>query len=186
LSRSAETCWHCHRHTLALTQIRAAVVFEKPITSAIYALKYKNQFGLAEPLGNILTTAWAQWQTDTDIIIPIPLSDERQRQRGYNQSELIAEHFAKQINRPMGVAALARVKHTKPQVGLNMDERLLNVDQAFIADRNLVAGKRVLLIDDVCTTGATLTAAATALLQADARCVSAYCVARAVTGRYKS
>ncbi len=114
-----------------------------------------------------------------DLVLPIPLHAERERKRGYNQSALLARAFSEGAALPYAEHALQRTRFTTPQVGLTAVERLVNVQDAFAAD-SCVQGRHVLLIDDVCTTGATMAAAANALLAAGARAVSGYCVARAV------
>lgn len=176
----------CHRRQPNLSRLRTAVIYADPITSAIHALKYQQRFAAGDLLGDLLHQGWGQWQTEVDIVVPVPLHAERRQSRGYNQAALIARRFAEHIDRPVEEAALVRTRATRPQVGLSMDERLDNVRHAFAANRNVVAGKRVLLIDDVCTTGATLHAAADALAEADSAEISAYCVARAVGDRWKT
>jgi ComF family protein len=146
----------------------------------IHKLKYEGMFGLAEPLSDLMFRAWPQWETAVDIVVPIPLHPERQKTRGYNQSERLAHHFGQKIGLPCNNNALERVRYTKPQVGLTAVERLENVDAAFLANPEIAKNKSVLLIDDVCTTGATLTAAANTLLSVGAKKVSAYCLARAI------
>ena len=146
----------------------------------IHKLKYEGMFGLGRPLADLMVEAWLRWETAIDLIIPIPLHHERQKVRGYNQSELLAHHLSQKISLPMYANALKRIRHTKPQVGLSAVERSTNVQAAFAAKTEYVAGKRVLLVDDVCTTGATLAAAADTLLMNGAESVSAYCLARVV------
>lgn len=186
VSRPVERCWACHRRNLPLQQIRAAVAHEGAASAAVHALKYNGHFGLVDPLAAMMVSAWDAWQTPVDLLVPIPLHMERLRERGYNQSELLADRLARHLNRPMVPTALIRTRYTRPQVGLNMDQRRHNVDNAFVADPASVRDKYVLLIDDVCTTGATLNAAAQALLAAGAGQVSAYCLARAVTKQRQS
>jgi ComF family protein len=142
-------------------------------------MKYNGLFALTEPLADLMVEAWPRWQMPVDLFVPIPLYPERERKRGYNQSALLARHLCQRLQLPDDPKAVQRIRYTQPQVGLSADERLANVAYAFAADRRKVEGKSILLVDDVCTTGATLSAAAHALLTAGAKTVSAYCLARA-------
>jgi ComF family protein len=188
-------CFHCGRVVIKKTDrcsaclktplypvnpVRAAVIFAEPIPTIIHQLKYNGYFGLAEPLADLMATAWPKWQMPVDLVVGVPLHPQREKKRGYNQSDLLARHFCNQVNLVEDREALQRVRNTSPQVGLNANERGVNVADAFVADRSKAAGKHVLLVDDVCTTGNTLKAAAEALMVAGAKRVSAYCLARAL------
>ena len=156
--------------------MRAALRYQEPTSSLIHRFKYEGCFALAEPLARHLIAVWPTWEQPPDLIVPIPLHPRRRRRRGYNQSELLAAPLARALGLPMNPRALQRVRHTAPQVGLGPEERHANVRGAFAAAD--AGGRRVLLIDDVLTTGATMRAAAEALLAAGAASVSAYCLAR--------
>ncbi len=175
-SKGGNYCGLCQ--DMILHQVRAALSYKEPIKSIIHKMKYNKMFGLAELLADLMLEAWPQWQTDFDMILPVPLHEDRLRVRGYNQSDYLANHLGKGVNLPVNKTALERVRHTMPQVGLNRLERQDNVQGAFFADATAVSGSSVLLIDDVYTTGATMSAAAAALLAVGATHVSAYCVAR--------
>lgn len=127
----------------------------------------------------MMADAWQTWHMPIDLVLPIPLHAERERKRGYNQSTLLTRDFCNLVALPYVENGLQRARFTTPQVGLTAVERLKNVQDAFVAQTNVV-GKHILLIDDVCTTGATMAAAASALLDAGANLVSGYCVARAI------
>jgi len=115
-----------------------------------------------------------------DIVVPIPLSDKRRKERGYNQVALVAMPLADSLKWLYKPQALKRVRETRSQVGLSLEERRVNVTNAFQADAGLVRDKSVLLMDDVATTGATLSAAASALSVAGAKKVYALTLARAL------
>jgi ComF family protein len=181
VKHSRERCPACIQTPLhPVDPVRAAVIFSEPIPTIIHQMKYNGYFALAEPLAGLMVEAWSQWQMPVDLVVGVPLHPRREKKRGYNQSDLLAHHFCKQLNLDEDRKALKRVRFTPPQVGLNASDRQRNVADAFQADCSKVEGKYVLLIDDVCTTGSTLKAAAQALMAAGARQVSGYCLARAL------
>ena len=154
-------------------------MFEGPLREAIHHLKYSGRTSLAEPLGSYLEASWRSASLPADLIVPVPLHVARQRERGYNQSALLAMPLSRVSKLPVVEPALKRVKATSPQVTLNAAERKANVCEAFEACGDLVQGRRVLLVDDVCTTGATLESSSIALRQAGAASVWALTLARA-------
>jgi ComF family protein len=158
--------------------MRAPLLYVEPTSRLIHRLKYEGYFALSEHLARFMIEGWPAWEQTPDLILPIPLHPRRQRQRGYNQSERLARPLAEALAIQFDRAALRRTRHTAPQVGLGPAERADNVRGAFAAEAQVVSSRRVLLIDDVLTTGATMTAAAEALLAAGAQSVSAYCLAR--------
>jgi ComF family protein len=114
-----------------------------------------------------------------DLIVPVPLHASRLRERGYNQSTLLAQQLSHTSGLPLVESALKRIRATSPQVTLNAAERKINVSNAFEASGDIVQGRQVLLVDDVCTTGATLGSSSVALRQAGAASVWAITLARA-------
>lgn len=171
-------CPFCAHRTMRLRQARATLLYAEPTSTLIHQMKYEGYFALAGPLGRMMAEGWPAWSTPIDLILPIPLHTRRERQRGYNQSMELARHLAAGVGVPVDGQALRRTRHTRPQVELNPEERHENVRGAFMADEQRVGGRHVLLIDDVFTTGATMTAAAEALLSVGAASVSAYCLSR--------
>lgn len=174
-----DECQACRQNPIPLRQVRTATFYEEPVTEIVKQFKYEGYFGLAAPLAELMLVAWPRWAHPVDLAVPIPLHAARQRERGYNQSELLARVLERHLDWEVEPAALKRVRRTRPQVGLNMVERRTNVHGAFVAEPALVEGKEILLIDDVRTTGVTLVAAADVLLAAGAKSVSAYCLAGA-------
>jgi len=133
----------------------------------LHALKYRKQFDVGILLGQKMGVdlLYADWIKNIDLIIPIPLSKEKMRTRGYNQSESIALGLSAVLNIPVQTNAVLRVKNTASQTNKNIAERLENVKDAFaVQDAEKLKNKQVLLIDDVLTTGATLEACARELL----------------------
>ena len=163
-----------------LTQAWAATRFLEPIPEIIHKFKYKNSFALAELLAELMIDVWHQIMVQpVDLVMPIPLHHEREKKRGYNQAELLVDAFCCQVNLVSDMESLRRVRHTHSQVGLSAMARQVNVNNAFWANACGVSGKRILLVDDVFTTGATMTAAASALRRAGALVVMGFCAARA-------
>jgi len=173
-------CRSCLQPSFNMQQIRAPLLYDEPATRVIHKMKYDGYFALAQPMAQIMARAWPDWEHFPDVILPIPLHPRRQRQRGFNQSALLAVHLGRLLNIPVNQKGMERVRHTNPQIGLSPKDRLENVRGAFLADSREVNSKQILLIDDVYTTGATMSAAADALLAAGAAGISAYCLARTV------
>jgi len=169
----------CHCHGSAIPVI-AAGVFAGPLREAVHRLKYSGQTAgapaLAELLRPRLTLGVGDW-----LLVPVALHPARLRERGYNQSAVLARALASDRPEHLAEGALRRVRRTDAQARLSQSERARNVDGAFRADSRICAGREILLIDDVCTTGATLRAAAEALRDAGATTVSAAVLAVAVT-----
>ncbi len=172
----------CHKEFPYL--LGAATDFGNDIVrNAIHALKFQYVKNAADALGDLLVryAAMLHLPFEDYLIIPIPLSPRRLRERGFNQSELIANIFARGFGLPIETKALMRVKNTKPQSETkNLVERRENLARSFTARHpEYVAGKNIILVDDVTTSGATLLEAATVLKSAGARKIIAFTVARA-------
>lgn len=173
-------CSACQRRLLRLDGIRSAALFEGPLRQAIHGFKYNGQAALALPLGRLLEHYWAENPLEVDAIVPVPLHPSRLRERGYNQSALLARHLAAAAHVPVLEDGLVRTRATAAQMTLGAAERRTNVQGAFECVDNRLAGLRIALVDDVCTTGATLEACGAALFQVGATAVWALTLARAV------
>lgn len=138
---------------------------------AVHALKYDHEPRLAALLAQRLAERLEAQQWTIDILIPVPLHATREQGRGYNQANLLAQQLSNRIAVLCASNGLKRTRDTRSQVGLDHRQRQENMRSAFTADPSLVAGKAVAIIDDVCTTGATLDACADAALVAGARSV---------------
>jgi len=159
--------------------IRSVAYIEGPAREALHALKYHGRLVLAEPLGSLMATHWRRYADPVDVVVPVPLHVTRLRERGYNQAALLAREMARQAGLPLDERTLTRQRATVSQVDLNAQQRKENVHAAFRCADGRLAGQRVLLIDDVCTTGATLEACAAALYAGGAVHVQALTLARA-------
>jgi ComF family protein len=172
-----EPCFRCDAHPLHLEQIRSVAYHEGALRQAILALKYNHRADVVAPLAAFLQKYLGQNGLEFDLITAVPLHSERQLERGYNQAELLARALGAKIGRPY-VAGLRRVRATQDQIGLSLSARHENVRGAFAGDKAAFRGRRVLLVDDVCTTGATLDACASALELCGARSTFGLTVAR--------
>jgi ComF family protein len=181
MDHSDGLCPRCATTPPLFTHIRSAYRFEGGIRQAIHALKYKRRRTIATPLANGMAQILDIPPSTNRVLCAIPLHPDRQAQRGYNQSALLAQELSRQWQIPeLSATALRRIRATESQVDLNYEARQHNVSAAFTAQPELVEGRHIILVDDVCTTGATLNACAEALLSAGAKAVSGVTLARAV------
>ena len=169
----------------AYGRARAVARFEDgPARLLIHRLKYGDRVELARPLGRWMARAGADLLADADVIVPVPLHRRRLWSRRFNQAAALAAEVARVCGVPSDPLLLARIKATATQVGMTRAQRRDNVQGAFrvpdIAAARL-GGRRVLLIDDVLTTGSTLNAAARVLLRSGAASVDVLVFARVVT-----
>ena len=177
-------CGRCRQHPPAFDAARSWAVMEGSVRQALHRLKYHRDLALAETLAAILLGMVRSLGWQVEAVMPVPLGRARQQERGYNQAALLAFPLALGLHVPYRGGVLVRVRETRSQVGLTAAERRRNVAGAFGVRRPAaVAGRGVLLVDDVMTTGATLDAAAAALKASGARQVFAVTVARAVLRR---
>jgi len=143
-------------------------------------LKYKRDVGLGEVLARPMLGLFRRMEWEVDLISPVPLGLARLAERGYNQSSLLARPLSLALNLPYHPEVLRRSRETRSQVGLTAAERRLNVSGAFTAQLELAAGRRILIVDDVTTSGSTLEACADALMIAGACEIYCLTLARAV------
>lgn len=173
-------CPQCAGKNWAFTQARSVGPYHGELRLAVHRLKFRNQQAGARILAQLMfQSVEASWWPELDGIVPVPLHPERLRQRGYNQAELLAYELSLLSHRPMQ-PLLERRHPTPAQIGLSQQQRRANMQGAFrVAPgrQQQLQGKRLLLVDDVLTTGSTLDACARALRQAGCREVRAVTVA---------
>jgi ComF family protein len=176
-------CAPCATYESAVKRARAIGEYEGTLREIIHALKYSGRQSLARPLAERMRQRGRDLIEQNDYVVPVPLHWRREHERGFNQ----AYELARDLGPPV-MNVLARRRHTRPQVELAADRRWTNVERAFRLRRRwgrrfTIDGRRILLVDDVSTTGATLEACARVLKDAGASEVSALTAARVVTRR---
>ena len=175
-------CPDCQQEQPPLERIRSAYAFGGTMQDAILALKMGRRRELAKPLADALADAQApDWSwADVDLLVPIPLHRKRLAERGFNQAALLAQHLSWRLDLPCELGLLRRIRATPAQSGqIDRTTRKRNVQGAFSARHpRRIAGQRICLVDDVVTTGATLSSAAMALKKVGAGQVTGFTLAR--------
>jgi len=151
----------------AYAKFRAFAFYGGVIREAVHHLKYQNDIGIARILAGYLLKVIQAETWEFDLVIPVPLSRSKEEQRGYNQAERLARPVAEALKTPISTEGLKRIRENASQVDLDVKSRRENVRGVFEANPAIVKGKRILLIDDVFTTGATLESASQALKDAN-------------------
>lgn len=173
-------CRRCRTSKIFYSELRSWALFDGPLQKAIHKLKYKRDLGLGEKFARPLFELLRKNHWKIDLVTAVPLDNTRQRERGFNQSLYLARPLALEAKLPIIPAAIKRIKITKSQVGLSLEERRVNVADAFLADRRLVDGKSILIIDDVVTTGSTINSCAEAFLKSGSAKVYSLTLARSI------
>lgn len=179
-------CSRCQKQISYLSPsafTHAVGVYDGPLKKAILNLKFKKKRHLAGPLGSILSKYLLNHldMTAVDMIVPVPLHERRLRERGFNQAELLAHELTKSFDVPTVSGLLYRTRHTHAQFDLPRAERLRNVHGAFeVKGSNLLKKKNVLLLDDIYTTGATVSECTRLLKAAGANQVHVLTLSRAI------
>ncbi len=176
-------CGGCMDTPPQFAAARAAVLFEGPVRELVHRFKYGKKVQHSRPLALLAARELAGFAAESaaDLVIPVPLHRKRLRQRGFNQAVLLGEVLGKQWRLPLARSALSRIRWTEPQVNLSAAERGANVRGAFaVRDPNAIEGRRIILVDDVYTTGSTVAECARTLKKGGAEAVFVVTVARAV------
>lgn len=184
LANEAEFCDTCIRNERAFVRARSCYVYEGAPKKFVYRLKFGGRRYLAAFIAEAMVDRYLDCGFECDCVVAVPLSAKRKRKRGYNQAELIAEELSSRLKLPLIDGALVKTKENKPQTKLTKREREENVRGVYdVTSPETFKGRRVLVVDDVMTTGATLGEVSRILYKAKARSVEAltYCSTRFVS-----
>jgi len=174
-------CRRCQSQEWDIDGIRSVFQYEGAIRQAVIQFKYHNVKALAEPLARLMTSHLEISALNADMLIPVPSHAHRLRERGYNQAALLAGKLSRLTSIPVNERALVRTKNTPQQAKTDsLDQRIENMTGAFACRSRDLCGKRILLIDDVCTSGTTLNACAAPLKAAGAASVHGITLAKEI------
>ncbi len=181
---SSHFCYTCRKRRWPFELVRAAGPYEGILKEAIHRFKYLGRRSLACSLAGLMVDV-ARTEPllmSVDLVLPVPLSDEKLRQRGFNQAALLAEEVGYRLQIPVNTRLLVKGFETLPQAGLNRPAREQNLSGAFrVTNAEVIHGKKIMVIDDVFTTGSTMSAVATVIRSAGAKHVFGL---TAAAGRY--
>ncbi len=174
-------CLECKEEKVYFEKAVSVFYFAGLIQSIIHRLKYDGDIKVAHPIGIFMSYEIKRmgWHRDLDIIIPVPLHAERLHQRGFNQSFLLSEIMGRECRLDVRDNILKRIRYTESQIHFSKFERIMNVKDAFYIENNKpIINKKILIVDDIMTTGATLNECSRILKQAGAKevyCITAAC-----------
>lgn len=174
----AEFCYDCSRTSHAFDAGKAVFVYRAGIRESLYRFKYQNRREYARYYAEQTARKYGAWirRMGVEAIVPIPLHARRFRERGYNQAELYARHLGRLLGIPVERKLLTRVKYTVPQKNLNDVSRKKNLKKAFKCSGNIVQFNKMLLVDDIYTTGSTMDAAAETLRNMGVQSIFFVCI----------
>lgn len=167
---TVEYCRDCARHPHTFEYGIALLNYDETAKRSVAQVKYNNKREYLDFFGTALAVRFEKQirAMNVDFLAPVPVHRSRMRKRGFNQAEVLADVMGRRLKIPVEPAALVRFRKTQPQKELSASERLKNLSGAVRADRKLAAGKRILLVDDIYTTGSTIEACSRALAEAGA------------------
>ncbi len=175
-------CESCLRKRPYFDLISAPFIYKESAKEAIHILKYQKKISISRPIGRLFSEyaiRWWRWKKEDFLIVPVPLSKKKLKERGFNQSLILARYISDALGIPMDYTSLRKVKETESQTYLSANQRKKNIKDAFQVMGNL-RKRNILLIDDVATTGSTLNECAKALKKAGAEKVICLVFARSV------
>jgi ComF family protein len=161
--------------------MRSWAVFDSPVQDGLHTLKYRGNRAIGDPLAMQIADYLRYLNWNIDLVIPVPLGRKRMQERGYNQVAVVAQPLAYEVELAYAPHALWKARETRSQVGLNISQRQENVQNVYQCDPKVVNRKSILLMDDVATTGATVSSCTDVLLRAGADRVYVLTIARALS-----
>jgi len=177
-------CAHCNESKPFFNELRSWGIYEGTLKKAIHRFKYDRGFAIIDLFIVPLCHLISEWNIEFDFITPVPLSQTRQRKRGYNQSAMLARPISRMLLKPYIPNSLRRTRNTTPQVGLDANERKNNLNDAFVANQNICNNRSILLIDDIATTCTTLNECAKTMKKAGAKDVFCLTLGRALNKNF--
>lgn len=178
-------CNSCKMGVRVFKSATAPLLYEKPISTMIRKFKYDGKHYLAKPFAKIMAYEYVQSKFEVDLVLPIPMFYKREKERGYNHAKLLAKEFCKITSLPLDTKNFVRIMNTNQQAKLSKEEREKNINNAFrVIDSNMVKGKKILLLDDIITTGATIDECARVLYECGASEVNALAIAHTPSRLY--
>jgi len=182
LAIAAPLCGQCQREPPYFDHLDAVLRFDFPLAGLVHAWKYGRRYELSGVMADIFTRNVDNFGEKPDLVMAVPLAPARLAERGFNQSEVLARAFAATLASPFSSDGVWRKRNTPPQARLTLAERRRNLRDAFGVDP-AVKGLHVLLVDDVATSGSTLSALALTLKKQGVKRVSARVLARAISSK---
>jgi len=179
--RKTGLCEKCQSEPPAYRLMRSWAVFDSPVQNALHTIKYRRNVSLGDSIAVQMVDFVRSQQWTLDMIVPVPLGRKRLQERGYNQVGLVARPLTYELGLDYAPQALWKSRETRSQVGLTISQRRENVSKAYQANPAVVKRKSILLMDDVATTGSTISACTEALLSAGAQEIYALTIARALS-----
>ncbi len=157
MENEATYCLQCQNNERHFDFVRSCFVYENEIKKLILNLKFHNCKWVAKYFADMLFDCYNLYDLNAELIIPVPISKEREKQRGYNQTKMFAKPLAEKLNIPISIDTILKIKDVSPQTKLSGKQRHENVKGAYkVINDKSVKGKRVLIIDDILTTGSTI------------------------------